>query len=52
MGPDIDRFPPTPARVGLASEAQPVHISSKLGESESDLFRDSADHHEICCTTL
>jgi hypothetical protein len=48
-GSDTDRFPPTPARVGLACEAQLGHESSRLGESELDPSGNNVDHHMICC---
>jgi hypothetical protein len=48
-GSGNDWFPPTPVQVGLTYQAQHKHESSKLGESESDLSRDSAGHREICC---
>jgi hypothetical protein len=41
-----NRFPPTPARVGLTCETQLGHRS---GEPESNPSGDNADHHEICC---
>jgi hypothetical protein len=47
-----NRFPLSSVRVGLVFEAQPRNKSSKSGESGSGLFRDSADHHEVCCPII
>jgi hypothetical protein len=44
-----DRFPPTPARVGLTCKAQLRHRSNRSGKPELDPSRDNADHQEICC---
>jgi hypothetical protein len=44
-----DQFQLTPIQVGLAWDARPGHKFGNLGESKSDLSRDSANHREIYC---
>jgi hypothetical protein len=51
-GSVADRFPPTSVRVGLTCEAQLGHEFANMGESESDISRDSIGHDGICCHVI
>jgi hypothetical protein len=49
VGLGTNHLPPTLVRVGLVSEAQHGHESSRSGESELDPSGDNAGHCNICC---
>jgi hypothetical protein len=49
VGLGTNYLPPTPDRVGLVSEAQHGHESSRSGEFELDPSGDNAGHCNIYC---